>query len=270
MKYKVIFVFVVLLVCVNFAYAGNNTTDANPRSIDEKYSDVIVKAEEDGHLDINFSDGSKGYCLEYGEHEAKKGDEFYAVNTGYAVNNNDNQSISKYLKCLFIDHYNYTQSMPPVYIQHMIWYFSDDFYHPTSIGEHMDIVNSIKNCTCSYPDSGYKIINSTTAMFYDFQVMMAKYENHQNYFNYNIHFGDIPQNSTNNTEDNKNSTDINNTNMTRPDRNKNETSPIHNKKTADKNTAERTSVSKETGGKINALVCVVLLMFTMAFIARKR
>ena len=223
MKKIVLLLCIILLFC-GIVYAGNNTTSEGYIPVEQTVSDDdIVYALEDGHLNTNFSDGSKGYCLEYGEQEAHAGDKFNKVNTSYALNNNNNKSIDKYLKCLFIDYYNYTQSMPPIYTQHLIWYFTDDFYHPISIEEHMDIIEGILNCIHNYKDKGSIAINDTHSMFYEFNVLLSLYIHHQNYFTYNIWFDYTPQDNNtvqnqtnnitgqnNNTTENKSITDINN------------------------------------------------------------
>ena len=115
--YFILILFFLLIDCVT---AGDNTTDEGYNPTSYVIDNNTVIALEDGHLNTNFSDGSKGYCLEYGEQEAHAGDKFSKVNTSYALNNNNNKSIDKYLKCLFIDYYNYTQSMPPIYTQHLL------------------------------------------------------------------------------------------------------------------------------------------------------
>ena len=178
---KLTILLIIFIFSIGFAAAGNNTTDENPTQINEKYSEKIVESEENGHLNTSFSDGSNGYCLEYGEKEAEIGDKFYVVNTSYAKNNLDNKPIADKLKILFIEHYDFTQKMPPVYTQHIIWYFSDNFYHPISIGENMDMIDEIVRSTHKYPDFGFKIVNNTTKMYFNFTVLISQYLHHQNY-----------------------------------------------------------------------------------------
>lgn len=196
---KLTILLIIFIFSIGLAAAGNNTTDENPTPINEKYSEKIVESEENGHLNTSFSDGSNGYCLEYGEKEAEIGDKFYVVNTSYAKNNIDNKSIADKLKVFFIEHYEFTQKMPLVYTQHIIWYFSDNFYHPISIGENMDMIDEIVRSTHKYPDFGFKIVNNTTKMYFNFTVLISQYLHHQNYFAYKIWFEKIKENITNKT-----------------------------------------------------------------------
>ena len=196
---KLTILLIIFIFSIGLSAAGNNTTDENPTPINEKYSEKIVESEENGHLNTSFSDGSNGYCLEYGEKEAEIGDKFYVVNTSYAKNNIDNKSIADKLKVFFIEHYEFTQKMPPVYTQHIIWYFSDNFYHPVSIGENMDMIDEIVRSTHKYPDFGFKIVNNTTKMYFNFTVLISQYLHHQNYFAYKIWFEKIKENITNKT-----------------------------------------------------------------------
>lgn len=270
---KAIILLIILIILIGTAAAGNNTTDQSPIEKNEKYSNEIVQAEENGHLNTNFSDGSKGYCLEYGEHEAQKGDKFYVVNTTYAINNNDNKSIADHLKVLFIDYYNFTQTMPPVYTQHIIWYFSDNFYHPISIGQNMEMIDSIIATTHKYPDLGFKIINNTTSMFFNFKVLISEFENHQNYFAYKIWFNDTPKNESNITVQGNNSTIF-------PPMTQNNESILENysiidiekekiEKTVTSNNVNIFGLDKKTGVGIWGVFCIILLLLGILLLDKR-
>ena len=189
------FVFIMLLILIfslSVVYAGNNTTVVDPlqpRTIDG--SPNQVEASEDGHFNITFSDGYNGYCLEYGEKEATKGDKFYVVDTDYAVNNNNNEKIGNYLKTFFIDYYDVAMT-DKVATQHYIWAFSDNF---TGWRINQTLVDYIKAHPKDYPDEGVKKINNTTEMVYSFKVLLSEYLQYQNYFSYKIFFQNITQNN---------------------------------------------------------------------------
>lgn len=264
---KLIILLIIFIFSIGFAAAGNNTTDENPTPINEKYSEKIVESEENGHLNTSFSDGSNGYCLEYGEKEAEIGNKFYVVNTSYAKNNIDNKSIADKLKVFFIEHYDFTQKMPPVYTQHIIWYFSDNFYHPISIGENMDMIDEIVRSTHKYPDFGFKIVNNTTKMYFNFTVLISQYLHHQNYFAYKIWFEKIKENITNNTnKTNKyqnNSSTNKNITVTEKNIKKIGETPIQKK-----NFMERFS-EKKTGIGFLAL-CFAVIIIGIVFLIKRR
>ena len=264
---KLIILLIIFIFSIGFAAAGNNTTDENPTPINEKFSEKIVESEENGHLNTSFSDGSNGYCLEYGEKEAEIGDKFYVVNTSYAKNNVDNKAIADKLKVFFIEHYDFTQKMPPVYTQHIIWYFSDNFYHPISIGENMDMIDEIIRSTHKYPDFGFKIVNNTTKMYFNFAVLISQYLHHQNYFAYKIWFEKIKENITNNTnKTNKyqnNSSTSKNITVTKKNIKKIGETPIQKK-----NFMERFS-EKKTGIGFLAL-CLAVIIIGIVFLTKRR
>ena len=262
---KLTILLIIFIFSIGFAASGNNTTDENPTPINEKYSEKIVESEENGHLNTSFSDGSNGYCLEYGEKEAEIGDKFYVVNTSYAKNNIDNKSIADKLKVFFIEHYDFTQKMPPVYTQHIIWYFSDNFYHPVSIGENMDMIDEIIKSTHKYPDFGFKIVNNTTKMYFNFTVLISQYLHHQNYFAYKIWFEKIKENITNKTNNTvkyeNNETNKKNTTIIEENNKKREDTSIQNR--------QFFNINKKTGIGFWGLFIAIIIIWAI-FLKKKK
>ena len=57
---------------VNSIAAGNNTTVVDNPTAAYIVSNETVVTLEDGDSNIQFSDGYKGYCIEWGEHSAEE------------------------------------------------------------------------------------------------------------------------------------------------------------------------------------------------------
>ena len=186
--------FLLFLIIGTVSSGENNTNHESDINLINDY-DNIVYAEEDGHLNTTFSDGSKGYCLEYGEQEAKKNDKFYVKNTSFAKNSETGEDISKYLKTYFIDYYNETQK-DKIVTQHTIWHFTDNF---DGWRLNYTLINLIKQNPSTYNDIGVKKWNSTHEMVYKFNVLLPMWTHHQNYWTYDIQFREITNNTINNT-----------------------------------------------------------------------
>ena len=124
--YKFLIIFLIFFVLINGVYGGGGETNTTYHQYDDisTYQDILY-AEEDGHFDIQFSDDYRGYCFEYGEEEATKGDKFYAEQTDYILNSNGDD-VSNELKTYFVEYYNETQK-DKVVTQHTIWHFTDNF-----------------------------------------------------------------------------------------------------------------------------------------------
>lgn len=194
---------VLIFIVCGIVYAGENITitDETPT---EYIGDKVV-ALEDGHYNITFNDGSNGYCLEYMEKEATKNDTFTVKPTSYAKNNFTNEDVSDYIKTYFIDYYEY--AMKDVIItQHTIWHFTDNF---EGWRVNMSIVNSIKENPSHYGDEGVLKWNSTHNLFYKFNVLLASFEEHQDFWSYQFVFK--PISTENNTTNNNGSSIENNT-----------------------------------------------------------
>lgn len=186
MKVRILFIMIFLgILSLGAVAAGDNTTDDQyiPKDIS---GDEVVVALEDGHFNIPFSDGSNGYCLEYGEHEAAFGDSFIVANTSYMINNNNNTPVGNYLKAYFVYYYPETVKNP-IITQHTIWHFTDDF---NGWRVNQTLVEKIKiiGDAITIPDHGTLKYNSTHQMVFSFNTFLSPYENHQDFFGYNIFF----------------------------------------------------------------------------------
>ena len=194
---KKLLIIILLLFCIiGYAYGGENTSnyDDAPIIINEDHTKTVT-ALEDGHLNTSFSNNHKGYCVEYTEQEAHKGDQFLPVHTSHIRNNRTGEDVSQYLKRYFIDHYNETQK-DPVVTQHTIWHFTDDF---EGWRINKTLIKEIRESTHKYNDTGTRQWNSTHLMKYSFQALLSPYEHHQNYFTYLITFEPIPNETVQNT-----------------------------------------------------------------------
>lgn len=206
---------IILLLFLLFIYIGTVTGGGGETTTDYTYYDVttyqdIAYAEEDGHFDIQFSDDYKGYCFEYGEEEATKGDKFYVEQTDYILSTKG-QDVSNYLKLYFVDYYNETQK-DKIVTQHTIWHFTDDF---DGWRVNKTLVNDIKTTSefKKIQDDGVKEWNATHDMIYSFRSLISPFEEHQNFFGYKINFKE--RNSTSEDIECNNTTIINNyTNIT--------------------------------------------------------
>lgn len=215
-KYKFLFLTVLFLLSISIVYAGDNSTIYNPSVINESRVDIsndTVTALEDGHYNTSFSDGSRGYCLEYGELEAIEGDSFYKVATDY-------YTCSNYLKVYFTQYTSHALS-DKVVCQHMIWHFSDGF---DGWRLNYTIIDEVKSSDLIIPDYYVQRLNATHERVWSFNVLLSPYEHHQDYFTYsffdrsilddlNVTNSSIVENTTNITDVNCNNTNllINNT-----------------------------------------------------------
>ena len=264
---KKLLIIILLFFCViGYAYGGENTTnyDDAQRIIDED-STKTVTALEDGHLNTSFSNNYNGYCVEYTEQEAKKGDVFYVADTSHIKNNQTNKDASQYIKRYFIDYYNEAQK-DTIVTQHMIWHFTDDFH-----GWRLNytIINNIKNSNNNYGDDGTVRWNSTHDIKYSFRALLSPYEHHQNYFIYDILF--IPINKTENNTDIQNHTSNNTATNKSDDLNTTDMQNIKNKlkeKTINNNHNQTIKPMKlmQTG---NPFVLLIISLFTVFIYRRK-
>lgn len=193
---KLLIILLLFFCIIGYAYGGENTTnyDDAPRIINEDHTKTVT-ALEDGHLNTSFSNNHKGYCVEYTEQEAHKGDQFISAHTSHIRNNRTGEDVSQYLKRYFIDHYNETQK-DPIITQHTIWHFTDDF---EGWRLNKTLIKEIRESTHKYNDTGTRQWNSTHLMKYSFQALLSPYEHHQNYFTYLITFEPVPNETVQNT-----------------------------------------------------------------------
>lgn len=97
-QFLMFFIFL-LIASLSIVSAGNNTTEINNTTtlyIDEP----TIEAMESGDSNISFTDGYKGYCIEWGEHSAEKGEKFY-IESSSTINKNTKEDVSNYLKTMF-------------------------------------------------------------------------------------------------------------------------------------------------------------------------
>lgn len=198
--FKLIFVFIFLILSIGVVYAGANNTTHQPTVIDDLPDGEEITALEDGHYNTSFTNDYYGYCIEYGEQEAKKGDKFIGVDTSYLSNNHNDEEVSKYIKTYFLRYYDYAMS-DKIVTQHMIWHFTDNF---DGWRLNYTIINDIKENPLSVPDEGVFKYSDNCYLKYDFKVLLASLTHHQNYFVYKIlKFNDTGKlNLTNNLSSN--------------------------------------------------------------------
>lgn len=92
-KLIMVLLFLFIIGSLSVISAGNNTTTVD--NVHIHYEDgEMVQALESGDSNISFSNDFKGYCIEWSEKSAEKGDSFYIYN------NVDNRI--KVFFCLFL------------------------------------------------------------------------------------------------------------------------------------------------------------------------
>ena len=237
-----------IMTCMNFVSAENETDILRSSESEEE-----VLAREDGHVNITFDNGYNGYCINYGEHEAKTGQEYSVQDTTYATNKNSGESVGNYLKVYFVDYYD-DAMRNDIVTQHTIWHFTDDFN-----GWRIDpiLIENIKSTasTKTIPDNGaVRQINNTTEAVFDFQVLSSDKSDHQNFFAYKITYRDIVReiigNATSSNSTASENQNITNAaeNTTSPDKHENNASSIENttSKEEQKNIAEPAEGSGKT------------------------
>ena len=201
--------------CMNFVSAENETNIFKSSESEEE-----VLAREDGHVNITFDNGYNGYCINYGEHEAKTGQEY-----------------SVYLKVYFVDYYD-DAMRNDIVTQHTIWHFTDDFN-----GWRIDpiLIENIKSTasTKTIPDNGaVRQINNTTEAVFDFQVLSSDKSDHQNFFAYKITYRDIVREIIDNATS-SNSTASENQNITNATENTTSTDKHENNASSIENTTSK-------------------------------
>ena len=218
--------------CMNFVSAENETNIFKSSESEEE-----VLAREDGHVNITFDNGYNGYCINYGEHEAKTGQEYSVQDTTYATNKNSGESVGNYLKVYFVDYYD-DAMRNDIVTQHTIWHFTDDFN-----GWRIDpiLIENIKSTasTKTIPDNGaVRQINNTTEAVFDFQVLSSDKSDHQNFFAYKITYRDIVREIIDNATS-SNSTASENQNITNATENTTSTDKHENNASSIENTTSK-------------------------------
>lgn len=175
-----------LIICaiasISTVYAGNNTTEIDTPTVHVEEGDTVT-AIESGDSNISFSDGYKGYCAEWGEHSAERGDKFYIHDE---VDNN--------IKVFFTYFYEDAQK-DTIATQHMIWKFTDGKEFSRF---NKTLYNQIitKAATVQVPNQGTIKIDNKTEMVFSFKMFISEFEEYQNYFGYKIFFRNISSNSS--------------------------------------------------------------------------
>lgn len=193
-KYVIILLIIFAVVSFNTVAAGNNTSVVdNPTTVYIDSNKTVI-ALESGDSNIQFSDGYKGYCIEWGEHSAEKNEIFYVTDSSSAVNKVTNEDVSNNLKVMFLFFYNKTQENPIV-TQHMIWKFTDNKQFSKFDKQWYSDIIELSN-KYKIPDSGTIKINDTHEFVFDFKVFVAKYLEYQNYFAYKFNVRQIDMNES--------------------------------------------------------------------------
>ena len=182
--FTILMILFAITTCMDFASAETEINILKNSQSEE------VLATEEGNLNISFDNGYHGYCINYGDHEAKIGSKYNVENTSYATNKNTGESVGNYLKVYFVDYYD-DAMRDEIVTQHTIWHFTDDFY-----GWRLDplLLENIKStaATKTIPDSGaVRQINNSTEAVFDFLVLNSDKSDHQNFFAYKITYRDI-------------------------------------------------------------------------------
>ena len=185
--FTILMILFAITTCMDFASAETEINILKNSQSEE------VLATEEGNLNISFDNGYHGYCINYGDHEAKIGSKYNVENTSYATNKNTGESVGNYLKVYFVDYYD-DAMRDEIVTQHTIWHFTDDFY-----GWRLDplLLENIKStaATKTIPDSGaVRQINNSTEAVFDFLVLNSDKSDHQNFFAYKITYRDIIKN----------------------------------------------------------------------------
>ncbi|MBO6109283.1 MAG: hypothetical protein J6P12_00205, partial [Methanobrevibacter sp.] len=235
MKRKVITLFISIIAimsCITLASAYNNTNELmmmetdpyaeeenklgnienSPKNESDRIGENVESTDKginnEGYLNISFNDGYNGYCINKGQAGAKIGDGFTVKDTSAAINNNNKNEIGNYLKILFVEFYDYIIKNPRE-TQKIIWSFSDDYKYGDK-----EIINEIKNIAKSgrvISDHGEeKIINNTTKVIFDFEVLDSDKKGAQNFFGYKLTYKNILNNILGDKNDNTNNETIKN------------------------------------------------------------
>lgn len=203
---KLILILLILLIipCVS---AGNNTTSIDHPTVHIEDSQTVT-ALESGDSNISFSDGYKGYCIEWGEHSAEKGEKFYVDPTSKIINKETNVDVSNYIKVMFLFFHDEAQKNV-IATQHMIWKFTNNKQFSKFNETWYNNIVKVGDCV-KVPDSCVFKINATHECFFSFKTFTAGINEYQNYFGYKFIVREIaPCPTINITE---NSTNQNTTN----------------------------------------------------------
>ena len=252
--------------CITLASAYNNTNELmmmetdpyaeeenklgnienSPKNESDRIGENVESTDKginnEGYLNISFNDGYNGYCINKGQAGAKIGDGFTVKDTSAAINNNNKNEIGNYLKILFVEFYDYIIKNPRE-TQKIIWSFSDDYKYGDK-----EIINEIKNIAKSgrvISDHGEeKIINNTTKVIFDFEVLDSDKKGAQNFFGYKLTYKNILNNILGDKNDNTNNETIKNETIPeKPENNTTENETIPEK--PENNTTENETIPEK-------------------------
>ncbi len=183
----------------------NKTPDKN-KTIDKNDSNKskhnYILAQGSGS-DIRFSDGFRGFMLDYSKHPAKAGDEFKRASASKAPNSNT-------LKLAVVESYKLGASG-------QIGQIMADFIQTGSSGS--NVGEAVASSHESVGDHAVVRINKNTEAVFDFEVLESVSGNESDYFAYQVSFRSVNDvNKTKNLTNITNTTNITNgtniTNMT--------------------------------------------------------
>lgn len=144
-----------------------------------------VKAIEDGLSNIRFDNGYLGYCIDYGDAEATKGNAFIEQSADSIENNKDHEKVGNFLKVFFVEFYDIAKE-DEVKTQYMIWHFTDDFNGWRIDPEKIEKIEAAEK-TKTIPDHGAtKKLADGTELIFDFIRLQAKTPRHADFFGYKI------------------------------------------------------------------------------------
>lgn len=196
------FSFLSVVVADNGTHHDKNTTGHDNKKIDKDSKDNKTKknyilAKGSGN-NVKFSDGYKGFRLDYSKHPANSGDEFKHASTSKASNSNT-------LKLAVIECYrqNSEGQMSKIMAD-----FIKTGSSNTKVGE------AVANSHETVGDHAVVKIDNHTEAVFDFEVLQSVSGNESDYFAYKVSFRTINEeaNQTNNLTNVTNTTNI--TNMT--------------------------------------------------------
>ncbi|MBO5152267.1 MAG: hypothetical protein J6B73_08940, partial [Methanobrevibacter sp.] len=255
MRRKILTLFITILMvtsCFTLVSAENSTNEilTNENNNDDEESRIkdeserigeVVESKEYGFVNVPFSDGYNGFCINLAQKETNAGEEFVVKNTSAAVNRNGDE-IGNYLKILFVDYYDFTVNNPRQ-AQDIIWKFSDNYH----VYDH-EIVKGIMELAESgriIPDHGEeKIINNTTKVKFDFEVLDSQKGSTQNFFGYKLTYSDIMNNILGNSSNNNENTIENETIPENNTTTENETIPENNTTTENETIPENNTTTE--------------------------
>lgn len=158
-----------------------------------------VLALERGYVNLPFSNGYNGFCIDHALEVPEKDEKFRELDTSHAANNLDNSLIGEYLKILFVQHADrffskdadgrimmVEEALPGT--QLVVWHFSDGEYLTNPLTPEIQEAVELKANGMSVPDSGMAPILLDGETWVAFQFMVLEPENPRinNFFAYQV------------------------------------------------------------------------------------